>query len=399
METPIHTASKTQNSQQFLSNVLSERGPSALPYAEEVKWVICQHLIALIDTFPPLQPKTAAFTHNDGRTVNLLQAEGTVPMVYQDIMYYIPVVIWLMESYPRDAPCIYVTPTRGMIIKRPHSHVDPSGLVSHPYLHNWIYPSSNLVDLVCNLSYVFGNDPPVYSSPQAQGANPPPNRSPNSFSSSRSSSVHPPYGGSRFFPPAPSPQQQHMEDQGEIYRRNLINQLMEKLHVDAEGLRKNREAGMEGLFDLQVILRQRDELLSMELRKFQEEKEGLEQELQMIMIDTDMLESWLRENGRRGGKAKSVEVEEVFELCDGLSRQMLECTAADLAIEDVIYTLDESVQEGSVPFDQYMRNIRSLSREQFFHRATATKARELQMQSQVANMATRISQYIGEVVV
>ncbi|XP_043712562.1 protein ELC-like [Telopea speciosissima] len=373
MDTSIHAVSNTQYTQQFLSNVLSQRGASALPYTEDVKWVICQHLIDLIDTFPPLQPKTGTFTYNDGRTVNLLQAEGTIPMVYQDIMYYIPVVFWLIESYPRDPPCIYVTPTGDMIIKRPHSHVDPSGLVSHSYLHNWIYPSSNLVDLVCNLSHLFGNDPPVYSCPQAQRPSPPPIPSPNSFSSSMSSPFHPPY---------------------EIYRRNLIDQLMEKLHVDAKGLRKNRETGMEGLFNLQVVLRHRDELRSKELRKLQEEKEGLEQELQMIMIDTDLLESWLRENGTRVGKTKSGEVEEVFEPCDGLSRQLLECTAADLAIEDVVYSLDKAVQEGSVPFDQYMRIIRSISREQFFYRATATKVREVQMQSQVASMAARTSQYM-----
>ncbi|KAJ4963166.1 hypothetical protein NE237_023105 [Protea cynaroides] len=119
---------------------------------------------------------------------------------------------------------------------------------------------------------------------------------------------------------------------------------------------------MEGLFNLQEVLRQRDELLPKELRKLQEEQDGLEQELQMIMIDTDMLESWLTENEKRVGKGNNGEVEEVFKACDGLSRQILECMAADLAIEDVIYSLDKAVQKGSVSFDQYMRIIRPLSR-------------------------------------
>ncbi|KAJ4972101.1 hypothetical protein NE237_005200 [Protea cynaroides] len=404
-------AQNAQYIQQFLSNVLSQRGPSALPYAEDVKWLIRQHLLALIENYPGLQPKTAIFTHNDGRTVNLLQAEGTIPMVYQGVVYNIPIVIWLMESYPRHPSCVYVTPTRDMIIKRPHPHVNPSGLVSHPYLHSWIYPSSNLVDLVRNLSHLFSRDPPLYSrqrvSPNPSPSNPSPSPSENSNSPSPSSSSVvrpgiPPRSSSSSlygsgFPHSPqrhrpTPPTTMTEDPAEVYRRNSINKLMEKLHVDVEALRKSREAEVDGLFNLQSVLRQRDEHLSQELRKFQGEKEVLEQELQMILMNTDLVESWLRENEGRVSRAKSVEVEEIVEPCDALSKQTLECTASDLAIEDIIYSLDKAVQEGSIPFDQYLRNIRSLSREQFVHRATATKVRATQMQAKVANMAARAGQ-------
>ncbi|MCH98322.1 protein ELC-like, partial [Trifolium medium] len=47
----------------------------------------------------------------------------------------------------------------------------------------------------------------------------------------------------------------------------------------------------------------------------------------------------------------------------------------------------------AVPFDQYMRSVRVLSREQFFHRATAAKVRAAQLQAQVANMAARNHHY------
>ncbi|XP_042511777.1 protein ELC-like [Macadamia integrifolia] len=403
---PIHAAANAQYTQQFLSNVLSQRGPSALPYAEDAKWLIRQQLHSLVDNYPSLQPKTATFTHNDGRTVNLLQAEGTIPMVYQGIVYNIPVIIWLMESYPRQPPCVYVTPTRDMIIKRPHQHVSPSGLVCHPYLHNWIYPSSNLVDLVRNLSHLFGRDPPLYARPQRPSPPPNPNPSHNPSSSENSNSpfsllssivrpfIPPPRLNYSSPPYGHRPTTEATEDPAEVFRKNSINKLMEKLHVDAEALRKTSESEMEGLFNLQAVLRQRDENLSKELRKFHEEKEGLEQQLQMILMDTGLLESWLRENEGRVSKAKNVEVEGIFEPCDALSKQMLECTASDLAIEDVIYSLDKAAQEGSIPFDQYLRSIRSLSREQFFHRATAAKVRSAQMQAKVTSMAARASRYM-----
>ncbi|XP_051116110.1 protein ELC-like [Andrographis paniculata] len=78
---------------------------------------------------------------------------------------------------------------------------------------------------------------------------------------------------------------------------------------------------------------------------WRDEKEALEQQLQMVLMNSD---------------------------------QMLDCTASDLALEDTIYALDKAVQEGAVPFDQYLRNVRLLAREQFFHRATASKVRAIQ---------------------
>lgn len=410
MVPPAVQSPNPQVTQQFLSSVLSQRGPSAVPYSEDTKWLIRQHLVALTTAFPSLEPKTATFTHNDGRSVNLLQAEGTIPMTYQGVTYNIPVVIWLMESYPRHPPCVYVNPTRDMVIKRPHPHVNPSGLVSVSYLHNWIYPSSNLVDLVLALSLLFGRDPPLYSQRRPINPNntnhPNPNQSPNfaTSSSNLSSSSsgyphhHPPprtYPPSPYSPsPSPSPSRPppHTEDPTEVFKRNAINRLVEMVHGDVAALRKTREAEMEGLFGLQAVLKQREEHLSKGVKEMHEEMEGLEQQLQMVLMNTDVLEGWLRDN--HGKKLEGLaDVEDAFECVDVLSKQMLECTAADLAIEDTLYALDKAVQVGAVPFDQYLRSVRGLSREQFFHRATAAKVRAAQLQAQVANMATRIQHY------
>ncbi|GMN55650.1 hypothetical protein TIFTF001_024775 [Ficus carica] len=392
-----------QLTQQFLSSVLSQRGPSALPYSEDTKWLIRQHLVSLSAAFPSLEPKTASFTHNDGRSVNLLQADGTVPISFHGVTYNIPVVIWLMESYPRHPPCVYVNPTRDMIIKRPHAHVNPSGLVSIPYLQNWVYPSSNLVDLAKNLSALFGRDPPLYSQ-RRPNSNPNPNPIPNpNPSPSPNPSYARPAIPPRAYPPSPygggssasSVSRQHSDDPTEVYRKNAINKLVEVVHGDISAMRKAREVEMEGMFSAQAVLRQREEQLGKGLKEMQDEKEGLEQQLQMVLMNSDVMESWLRENEGKKANSESIEVDQVFECLDSLSKQMLDCTASDLALEDVVYALDKAVQEGAIPFDQYLRNVRLLSREQFFHRATAAKVRAVQMQAQVANMASRISQFVS----
>ncbi|KAM0050142.1 putative ubiquitin E2 variant, ubiquitin-conjugating enzyme/RWD, steadiness box (SB) [Helianthus debilis subsp. tardiflorus] len=402
-----------QHTQQFLSSVLSQRGPDALPYTEDVKWLIRQHLLSLSESHPSLHHKTASFTHNDGRTLNLLQSDGTVPMLFQNVTYNIPVVIWLMESYPRHAPLVFVNPTRDMVIKRQHSFVNPSGLVSIPYLHNWIYPSSNLVDLVRNLSTYFASDPPLYSQ---RRPNPNPNPRFNESGSPASvsaGSIRPaipprsyppsPYasgagggGGGRI--PSPDPPQRmgsgSYEDPAEVYKRNAINKLVENVHSDVTRLRKAREGEMEGMFSAQAVLREREQEVLRGLREMEREKEGLEQQLQMVLMNADVLEGWVSENeGKLGADLLSLNVDDAIVPGDSLSKQMLECVAADLAIEDVVYALDKSVQDGCIPFDLYLRNVRLLSREQFFHRATSGKVRAIQMQAQVTSMASRAPSY------
>lgn len=51
--------------------------------------------------------------------------------------------------------------TPGMSLKVGHRHVDQSGLVYLPYLHEWAGMTHNLVELCAHMSSVFGAEPPV----------------------------------------------------------------------------------------------------------------------------------------------------------------------------------------------------------------------------------------------
>lgn len=193
---------------------------------------------------------------------------------------------------------------------------------------------------------------------------------------------HPPYGGRPV-----------TEDPTEVYKRNAVSKIVEMVHGDVGEMRREREGEVEGLFNLQAVLRRRGEEVSKGLREMLEEKEALEQELQIVLMNGDVLEGWLRDNKGKKLLGGVENVDDVFECVDVLSKQMLECTASDLAIEDTIDSLDKAVQMGVVPFDQYLRSVRALSREQFFQRATASKVRAAQLQAQVASMAARNAHY------
>ena len=147
---------------------------------------------------------------------------------------------------------------------------------------------------------------------------------------------------------------------------------------------------MEQLINAQVLLRQREEQISKGLAEMRDEKEGLEMQLQMVLMNSEIVEAWLSENlGKR-----IINVETAIEHSDPVSKQMLECSSSDLAIDDLIYALDKALQEGSIPFDRYLKSVRMLSREQFFHRAMSAKARATQLQAHVSGMAQRSSSQI-----
>ena len=81
--------------------------------------------------------------------------------------YNIPVSIWILDSHPYHAPLCFVKPTSDMQIKV-SQHVDQSGKIYLPYLHEWSYPKSDLLGLIQILIVTFSEQPPVYSKPKEQ---------------------------------------------------------------------------------------------------------------------------------------------------------------------------------------------------------------------------------------
>ncbi|CAA6662768.1 unnamed protein product [Spirodela intermedia] len=59
--------------------------------------------------------------------------------------------------------------------------------------------------------------------------------------------------------------------------------------------------------------------------------------------------------------------EEVFEVMDDKSKFVLKNEAESLAIDDVVWVLDEALMKRTVEFHDYIKQVRVLYREQFFH--------------------------------
>ncbi|XP_068650640.1 protein ELC-like [Aristolochia californica] len=316
----------------FIDAALYSAGPHALSYTHhDHKRIIRDHLLSLLADFPSLSPSTDRFVHNDGTSVHLLNVSGCLPVSANP--HPIHLTIWVHQFYPFVPPLIFLTTSPTYSILRGHPFVDTSGAASSPYLQTWQYPRSNLSDLTRNLVHIFTHHPP--------------------FSDFSSTSYH-----SR--PSLPS-------------KREAIDRLVGILYYDLTSLRTQVENETEDLLSLQVTLKKRTQITVTMIKELEEEKSSLKERVKQVMEKVDVLQIWSKENGCGLTSSFTQDACEKFEAEDEKSRQILENEAADRAIEDAIEVLDKEAQNGSVSCGAYIRQIRTLAREQFFHRAMRVK--------------------------
>ena len=113
--------------------------------------------------------------YENGQGLSLICVEGTVPINFRGQQYNIPLNIWLHRNYPMAPPTSFVVPTATMVVK-PSKHVDTSGRVYMPYLHNWVSQPdvSNLIHMTQLMIEIFSQMPPLFSKPASPAAlNPP----------------------------------------------------------------------------------------------------------------------------------------------------------------------------------------------------------------------------------
>ena len=115
-----------------------------------------------IRNFTSLSVEKDTLLMNNGMVRTLVCLDGTIPVMYRGIKYNIPIRVWLQTLHPYSPPICYVRPMQTMAVKV-SKHVDQSGLIYLPYLHEWKHPVSDLSGLLQVMCIVFGERPPVYS--------------------------------------------------------------------------------------------------------------------------------------------------------------------------------------------------------------------------------------------
>ncbi|XP_031269950.1 protein ELC-like [Pistacia vera] len=311
---------------QFIDAALSCTTPFSLSYTDsEQKWLIRKHLISFLQDYPTFIPSNDSFTHNDGTTVNLLNATG-----YLHVSSSTPPIhltIWVHESYPFIPPMVFISSNNANHHHHNHPFVDSCGGIASAYLQTWSYPGHNLSELVHNLVKIFSHDHPFANS------SPGPTLSHPSFAS----------------------------------KREALDRLSAMLHYDAAAVMSKTAEEIEELSILQVEMKKRAGVIENIVTELEMERKKLKERAMELGDKADVLRSWLAANDPKSFEVMN-EIEDAFEAIGEGSKIVVEKLAADKAVEDVIYALDKALEEEVVSFEIYIRQIRMLAREQFFHR-------------------------------
>ncbi|KAL3531286.1 hypothetical protein ACH5RR_010608 [Cinchona calisaya] len=328
----------TISSRQFIEAALSCTSSSfALSYADpNQKWIIQQHLISLLQDFPSLVPGMDTFTHNDGTTVNLLKANGEIHV--SPSTPPILLTIWIHENYPTMAPIVFVASSnQSFPVYNDHPFVDSSGATTSSYLANWT-PGCNLSELARNLVKLLSHHHPFYYSP--------------------------------------CPWITHLSF---ISKREAMDRLACILHYDMMELRSKTAEEIEQLTALQDKLRERADIVTGLVIGLENEHKDLKGIEKKLTDEADVLLNWLKVYNRNPAISMVGDdhIDDAFEAVDENSRMVLECLAADKALEDLMYALDKAVEQGIFSFDAYVKQVRSLARTQFWYRAQRIKFERL----------------------
>eukprot|EP00899_Mesostigma_viride_P003778 jgi/Mesvir1/13400/Mv16487-RA.1 len=340
--------------------------PKIINCLMDAAWAIRGHLLDAINDYPGLSISADTYTHNNGSSARLLLASGTIPMYYNGTRYNVPLSIWLTDDYPRRPPTVLVTPTSDMTIRPMHPHVDLTGLVDVPYLREWVFPASTLVDLCKQLSARFGENPPLclrWSQRDRAPANP--RRGGGGMAVGRAGSGSGSVGA---------------EDPSSAFRRHAVQYLTKKLHTSLAEYRASSQRELESLYETEALLQSRRAALERGLDSLRLDKERLEAAVAKVNSKKDSIENWLRINDRG---VEEVVVDDIFVVEDPLSQQLLDAAADDLAIDDTLDALEAPLQEHLVPLEEYLTHVKRLTRQQFMARALWHKIRKMQMATQL----------------
>uniref|UniRef100_A0A8B9SFD6 Tumor susceptibility 101 n=1 Tax=Anas platyrhynchos TaxID=8839 RepID=A0A8B9SFD6_ANAPL len=316
--------------------------------------------------------------------------------------YNIPICLWLLDTYPFNPPICFVKPTSSMTIKT-GKHVDANGKIYLPYLHEWKYPQSDLLELIQVMIVVFGEEPPVFSRPTVSAGYPPyqatgpPTTSyvpgmPGGItpyppgSTANPSYPNYPYPGGVPFPATTSvqyyPSQPPVTTVGpsrdgtiseDTIRASLISAVSDKLRWRMKEEMDRAQAELNALKRTEEDLKKGHQKLEEMVTRLDQEVAEVDKNIELLKKKDEELSSALE---KMENQSENNDIDEVIIPTAPLYKQILNLYAEENAIEDTIFYLGEALRRGVIDLDVFLKHVRLLSRKQFQLRALMQKARK-----------------------
>ena len=307
-------------------------------------------LLSALKVYRGLQPESDTFVFNDGRELNLVNLNGTIPVTYKGSTYNIPVCFWLLDNYPTEAPMCYVKPTLDMQIKT-GPNVDSTGFISLPYIKEWNYPNSNLSGIIGVCTSAFSSAPPVFTKPSKTLST-----TNQSSSSATSTSV------SEASALTDEQLKISLKSAVEEKFRHKLSEEFNKTNAELASLHNTNKELLDGQEKINGISRTLEDKIS-------------EIEIHKLTLDDrkDKMEKALDELS----KDETIDADSIVSVTDPLHRQIVDAYVEDSAADDAIYILGEALRANKIDCESFLKKVRNISRKQFYHRAIMDKCRTL----------------------
>lgn len=153
-------------------------------------------------------------------------------------------------------------------------------------------------------------------------------------------------------------------------RLQLIANLSKRISVRLNDV--NEEATQE----IATLLHRKDEMIKSDKSMTEEMRQkatmykSTEDQLERTTTRKKEMEDWVK---GVGSVKQEADIDEALRYKDILDEQIVDCNAQDAAYSDALDRVDEAFVQGVIDQERYLKDIRKLSREQFFPRALRRK--------------------------
>lgn len=319
-------------------------------------------MISALTHYRGLTPKLENFIFNDGTRKELICLSGTIPVPYRGTSYNIPVSIWILDTHPLHAPMCYVCPTHDMEI-RVSKHVDHTGKIYLPYLHEWNRNHSDIVGLIQICIITFSEQSPVFARTQAQATPPQPPQLPY------------PQHQPSYYPPVSSNSSSSYNEQtitSDHIRASLVSAVEDKVRRLLRDEFATKQVEIETLNRVKEELQQGENTLRSTLTAMNSELSSLQTSNAKILAKKQELEAAKEAiNGN-----DNLSPDDIVQVPFPLYNQLLKAYAEDASDDDAMYYLGEALRRGVIDCDMFLKCVRNISRKQFFLRLTMQKCRK-----------------------
>jgi ESCRT-I complex subunit TSG101 len=158
----------------------------------------------------------------------------------------------------------------------------------------------------------------------------------------------------------------------EYYRMSLISAIQDKLRVKYNENVEAKLAEIDSLKRVNEDLKRSQSYLDDLINDARNETSSIESVTEQLKIKS----SEMTENLNRIQHRDKANIEDAIVTPMPLYRQILQLYAEELSIQDLIYYLSEGLSRNSVSLENFLKQIRLLTRKQFMLRATMQRARE-----------------------